>query len=163
MQRQFFQTESKFVRDKCYETLEVDNPYVPGRPIELSDEYGTIRPGSIKYVGKYISSFHMGVRDSHTIIYEFLNDDFDPPKKIRVELNYDGSTRFREVNCLLRLPISLSVPLPEPSRYISSINSNSGIRNSSQETWRYQPMFQSNTQVNQGVTALVRRPDIIII
>ena len=109
MQRQFFQNETKFEVGKYYQTLNIDNPYFSKCPREFIDEYGIIRSNTIKYVGKYINSVNSGFNDSRT-----RHDTFELDGKLNIiQLAYDGSTRFREVDCDTKEPIVLHIPLPE--------------------------------------------------
>ena len=69
-------------------------PYYGKINIETCDEIGTIIPNSEKLLGKYISSVKIGYGDNGTRCDTFLNDK---EEQITHYLDYDGTTRFREV------------------------------------------------------------------
>jgi len=95
IERRFFQHESKFVVGKIYETLRVKSlPYNGKLNLDTCDEIGTIIPNSEKLLGKYVSSVNIGYGDNGTRCDTFLNDKGE---QINIYLDYDGTTRFREV------------------------------------------------------------------
>lgn len=100
-QRKFFQNERKFIVGKCYEKLRVNRGFLINIPIELSDEQGDIISGSNVYVGEYVRSNNTGWGDNRTRYDYFILDGIE---NVTV-LDYDGTTRFREVDCETRLPV----------------------------------------------------------
>jgi len=92
----FFQNEKKFIVGKSYETLRVKSPpygsYVSN--LETCDELGSIIPNSERYLGKYISSQHYGYGDNRGRCDTFIDSD---GITFSYYLDYDGTTRFREV------------------------------------------------------------------
>jgi hypothetical protein len=101
----FFQDEKKFVVGKAYETLSVQMPRWGTYSVDLEkcDEIGTIIPNTEQFLGKYISSVHIGYGDNGTRYDYFTNTE---GKEIMHYLNYDGTTRYREVKSFMdeRLP-----------------------------------------------------------
>jgi hypothetical protein len=95
----FFQNESKFKIGHYYETLRVKNLPIGSYKFDLytCDEVGTIIPNSEIFLGKYISSLSIGYGDNGTRCDTFINDD---GKEINHFLDYDGTTRYREVKRL---------------------------------------------------------------
>lgn len=94
----FFQNEKKFVVGKYYETLRVQSPPYRGYiDLETCDEIGTIIPNSEKFLGKYVSSQHYGYGDNGTRYDYFINEE---GKNITNCLEYDGTTRYREVSSM---------------------------------------------------------------
>jgi hypothetical protein len=96
----FFQYESKFVVGKRYETLRVKKIYVDyismkQIPDGAWDECGTIIPDSVKPAGIYVRSKSWGFGDNHTRDDYFLDEKTG--KEIMYTLEYDGSTRYREI------------------------------------------------------------------
>jgi hypothetical protein len=95
IETRFFQHETKFVIGKIYETLRVKSPPYNGIiNIETCDEIGTIIPNSEKLLGQYVLSVKIGYGDNGTRCDTFLNDKGE---QINHYLDYDGTTRFREV------------------------------------------------------------------
>ena len=92
--QKFFQNESKFVVGKSYETIKVRAPYRGYTDIATCDEYGDIIPGSTLFLGKYVSSLHYGFGDNGGRCDKFINND---GLEITHYLDYDGTTRYREV------------------------------------------------------------------
>jgi hypothetical protein len=92
----FFQNESKFKVGNYYETLRVKNLQYGTYKFDLNtcDEIGTIIPQSEKFLGRYVKSEHLGYGDNGTRVDTFINDE---EIEITNYLDYDGSTRFREV------------------------------------------------------------------
>ena len=92
----FFQNEKKFVVGKSYETLRVDTPpwgtYVSN--LETCDEIGNIIPDSEKFLGKYVRSQNYGYGDNRGRYDYFINEK---EKTITNSLDYDGKTRYRQV------------------------------------------------------------------
>ena len=99
-QNRFFQNESKFVVGKCYEKIRVNDIFTFGRPVGTTDESGTIVPGSNVYVGEYIKSVNSGSNNFTRYDY-FMLDGVENISR----LDYDGTTRYREVDCNTRLPV----------------------------------------------------------
>ena len=98
IETKFFQHEAKFVVGKVYETLRVKSPPYNGKlNLETCDEIGTIIPNSEKILGKYFSSLHFGYGDNRTRCDTFLNDKGE---HISYYLDYDGTTRFREITTI---------------------------------------------------------------
>jgi len=96
----FFQNETKFEVGKTYETLGVKTPPYGTYKVtmETCDEVGTIIPNSERFLGKYVSSQKFGYGDNSNRCDTFINDKGE---YINNYLNYDGSTRFREVKRLI--------------------------------------------------------------
>jgi len=100
LQNKFFQNEKKFVVGKTYETIRVKTP--PWRPhtvgnlyyLKICDEIGTIIPKSELFLGKYVRSENYGYGDNGGRCDTFINND---GKEISHYLDYDGTTRYREV------------------------------------------------------------------
>jgi hypothetical protein len=95
MQENFFQSEKKFVVGVYYETLRVKTPpYNQRVPLDKCDEVGTIIPNSEKSLGRYIRSQCYGYGDNSGRYDYFINE-----KGIEISnsLNYDGTTRYREI------------------------------------------------------------------
>jgi hypothetical protein len=93
----FFQNENKFVVGKHYETLCVKSPQYNSSNVvdfEKCDEVGTIIPNTEFFLGKYVSSKHYGYGDNAVRYDYFINENGE---KITNTLNYDGTTRYREV------------------------------------------------------------------
>ncbi len=97
----FFQNEKKFVVGKTYETIRVKSP--PWRPhtecsylrnLETCDEIGTIIPKSELFLGKYVKSQNYGYGDNGGRCDTFINKK---GQEISHYLDYDGTTRYREV------------------------------------------------------------------
>jgi len=99
----FFQNEKKFIVGEYYETLMVKTPpYNPKVNIEICDEVGNIISGSEKFLGKYVSSRHVGYGDNGTRYDYFINYE---GKQVTHYLNYEGTTRYRKVSFMdERLP-----------------------------------------------------------
>jgi len=93
----FFQNEKKFIVGMYYETLKVNTHQYKtyNVTLETCDEFGIIIPNSEKFLGKYVSSQYFGYGDSGTRCDKFLNDQ---GVEINHYLDYDGTTRFRQVN-----------------------------------------------------------------
>ena len=96
----FFQFKTKFQVGKTYETLRVNTPpYGTYKvPLETCDEIGIIIPNSERFLGKYVSSQQLGYGDNSNRRDTFINDNGE---QICNYLDYDGSTRFREVKRLI--------------------------------------------------------------
>jgi hypothetical protein len=103
----FFQNEKKFVVGQTYETLRVTTPPYNSRTyvynLETCDEVGTVDIGSELLLGKYVKSMKYGYGDNGGRCDYFTNDKGE---EILHYLNYDGKTRYREVNGFMdeRLP-----------------------------------------------------------
>ena len=101
----FFQDEKKFVVGKVYETLRVKSPPWGTYSVDLEkcDEIGTIFPNTEQLLGKYVSSQNYGYGDNGGR-YDYFIDDKGETKGHC--LNYDGTTRYREVKTFMneRLP-----------------------------------------------------------
>ena len=96
----FFQSEKKFVVGNAYETMRVQMPkwgtYVSN--LETCDEIGTIIPNSQKFLGYYISSQKYGYGDNGGRYDYFKNEKGE---NITHSLDYDGTTRYREVQTFM--------------------------------------------------------------
>ena len=101
----FFQDEKKFVVGKAYETLRVESPPWGTYSVDLEkcDEIGTIIPNTEQFLGKYVSSQNYGYGDNGGRYDYFTNEKGET---ISHCLNYDGTTRYREVKSFMdeRLP-----------------------------------------------------------
>jgi hypothetical protein len=98
-QNKFFQNEKKFIVGNNYETLRVKSPPYRGYlDLETCDEIGTIIPNSEKFLGRYVSSQHYGYGDNGTRYDYFINDK---EEKITNCLEYDGTTRYRDVTTFM--------------------------------------------------------------
>jgi hypothetical protein len=93
-QKKFFQNEKKFVLGKSYETIKVIAKYRGYTDLETCDEYGDIVPNSELFLGKYVSSYNYGYGDNGGRRDEFINNE---GKQVYHYLDYDGTTRYREV------------------------------------------------------------------
>jgi len=95
MQYNFFQSEKKFVVGVYYETLRVKSTRKPNIPLGKCDEVGTIIPDTEKSLGRYIRSQCYGYGDNGGRYDYFIND-----KGIEISnsLDYDGTTRYRQIN-----------------------------------------------------------------
>lgn len=91
----FFQNENKFIVGLCYEKINVDYTWNPHIPLDRSDEYGDIIPETNVYVGKYIKTIIGGFNDGR-IRKDYF--DLNGVENI-VFLDFDGSTRYRQVDC----------------------------------------------------------------
>jgi hypothetical protein len=96
----FFQHEKKFVVGKAYETLNVQTPRYGTYPsnLETCDEIGSIIPNTEKFLGYYVSSKNVGYGDNGTRYDYFINVE---GKEITHCLNYEGTTRYREVKTFM--------------------------------------------------------------
>jgi len=96
----FFQNETKFEVGKTYETLRVKNPAIITVKVNLEtcDEVGVIIPNSERLLGKYVSSQHFGYGDNRSRCDNFLNDE---GLTFSYYLDYDGTTRFRQVKTFM--------------------------------------------------------------
>jgi hypothetical protein len=99
-QNKFFQNEKKFVVGKSYETLQVKSLPWGTYPVnfETCDEIGNIIPNTEKFLGKYISSINVGYGDNGTRYDYFKNLE---GTEIVHYLNYEGTTRYREVKTFI--------------------------------------------------------------
>ena len=95
-ENKFFQNEKKFVVGKWYETLRVRTPKwgTYDSNLEICDEIGTIIEDSVKFLGKYMSSQCYGYGDNGGRYDYFTNEKGET---ISHCLDYDGTTRYREV------------------------------------------------------------------
>lgn len=66
--------------------------------IETCDEIGTIIPNSERFLGSYVGSQFYGYGDNGTRCDTFINDD---GQNIHHYLDYDGTTRYREITRLI--------------------------------------------------------------
>jgi hypothetical protein len=98
--QKFFQDEKKFVVGKAYETLRVKSPQWGTYSVDLEkcDEIGTIIPNTEQFLGKYVSSQNYGYGDNGGRYDYFTNEKGET---ISHCLNYDGTTRYREVNSFM--------------------------------------------------------------
>jgi hypothetical protein len=120
--QKFFQNEKKFVVGKTYETIRVQTP--PWKPhngsylhnLETCDEIGTIIPNSELFLGKYVSSQCYGYGDNGGRYDNFINNK---GQEISHYLDYDGTTRYREVKS----------DMDERINYLKLIESTGGIKN----------------------------------
>ena len=97
-ENKFFQSETKFVQGKIYETIRVDSYNFPYESIENCDEVGRIIPNTELLLGRYVSSYHYGFGEGGGRCDHFINDKGE---KISYHLNYDGTTRYREVQPIM--------------------------------------------------------------
>ena len=96
----FFQSNKKFKVGKAYETLRVKSlPYGTYKcTLENCDEIGTIIPNSEKFLGYYVSSQNYGYGDNGGRYDYFKNIN---GKNVTHSLDYDGTTRYREVQTFM--------------------------------------------------------------
>ena len=118
--QKFFQNEKKFVVGKTYETIRVQTPPWNPHNIEPCDEIGKIIPNSQLFLGTYVSSEHYGYGDNGGRYDTFINKNGE---KIYHYLDYDGTTRYREVKS----------DMDERINYLKVIESTGGKKNDTNE------------------------------
>ena len=103
IQKPFFQNESKFIVGNTYETLRVNHVPYNRFNTQLSDEVGTVIPNTSIFLGKYVSSYSYGHGDNGGRCDTFISTN---GKQVSNYLDYDGTTRYREIKTYMDERIS---------------------------------------------------------
>jgi hypothetical protein len=127
----FFQNEKKFVVGKSYETLRVQRPRFGTYEynLETCDEIGTIIPNSEKFLGTYVSSQNYGYGDNGGRYDYFTNENNET---ITNCLDYDGKTRYREVQTCLDEKVNYLMLYEEKENEINKIDTTDTYQESTQ-------------------------------